>query len=130
MQRSPRSSSPSGVFSALPPFEDDNGDGEEESKEWREDTRLMFAADEEAREGAELLLPAHSQLGALVFVVTAAVVQVVASKAVLNSVQSTYLPVILSSRSLTLPSPSSSDPFHRRDLGRPAGFPSAVGNVR
>lgn len=85
---SPRSSSPSGVEFALPRLEGDDGDGEEESKEWREDTRLMFAADEEAREGAELLLPAHAQLGALVFVVTAAVVQVVASKAVLNSVQS------------------------------------------
>lgn len=48
----------------------------------------MFAADEETRESAELLLPAHAQLSALVFVVTAAVVQMVASKAVLNSVQS------------------------------------------
>lgn len=86
-QPRPRSSSP-GVFSAPPMPEGDRGDSEEESKEWREDTRLMFVAEEETREGAELLLPAHAQLGALIFVVTASVVQVVASKAVLNSVQS------------------------------------------
>lgn len=90
--RSPRSAA--GPFSTLPHHGDadeareEEEEEEEDDKEWRAETRLLLEDDEEL----ELQLPssATQQLGALVFSLTATTVQVVASKAVLNAVDSEH----------------------------------------